>query len=72
MACQQCERLRREVTFQEREFQLALQCLDSVEETAEPGLYQKLKVRVSGARLDCEVARLMLEKHQQEGHAPEK
>ena len=69
MACQQCDRLASELKAREREYQLALQYLDSAAETAEPNLYQKLKIRASDMRIDCEAARLLIRKHQQDGQA---
>jgi hypothetical protein len=71
MPCQDCSRLTLEMNILERRHRFAHDCLDQVQETAEPELYQKLRIRLSDARMEHELARLILEKHQQDGHAGE-
>lgn len=65
MNCVDCFRLAAELGFREREFVMARECLASVAEVDEPGLFRKLRSKLSDARIGRELARLQLESHRQ-------
>ena len=69
MVCQLCERLRSELKSREREHAMAAQCFSAVTEANEAVVFRKFRTKLSDARLEYELARLTLEKHQQDGHA---
>jgi hypothetical protein len=69
MACAQCDCLIAELKFRHREHMHAFQCMAEVTEPAEPVVFARLRAKLSDARVEHELARLTLEKHQQDGHA---
>jgi hypothetical protein len=69
MPCQQCDTLSRELKARERDRVMAVQCMDAVNETIDAVVFQRFRSKLSDARMEHELARLTLEKHQQDGHA---
>jgi hypothetical protein len=69
MSCQQCASLSRELKARDRELTMAVSCLAAVDAAEDSVLFMRFRVRLSEARMEHELARLMLEKHQQDGHA---
>ena len=68
MGCNDCDRLRGELTFSQRTVDFAVSCLESVSETKKPVVFVKFRSKLSAVRIDCEREKQALAKHQQDGH----
>jgi hypothetical protein len=69
MNCQLCDRLGSEPKAREREWVMAQKCMDTVNKTGDLDEFEKSRVKLSDARLEQKLARLILEKHRQDGRA---
>ena len=48
---------------------MAAQCFSPVTEANDAAVFRKFRTKLSDARLEYELARLLLEDHQRDGHA---
>jgi hypothetical protein len=63
MVCQQCDELSAELRLREREHLLVLDCFRAVDESEDAAVFHKIRTKLSDARMEHELARLVLEKH---------
>jgi hypothetical protein len=69
MACDDCDRMNSELKVRDRDHAMAAWAFSTVSEANEAVVFQEFLARLSVARLEHELARLTLEKHQRDGHA---